>query len=188
MILYLIIIFVSALLIMGFNLIFSNITLKGVVFATLLAIVFAYVIDFIISGIVMILPKKMFNPQNKVFKVFSWEKKFYEKLKIKAWKDLIPIGKGPLGLGLRKDVLQDKNNLVYLEKFLLESCKAETMHFYSIFFGFLIIPIFKINHLGISIPVASVNAILQLLPFMVQRYTRPKLLKAQQRAIKNSKF
>ncbi len=183
MIFYLLLIFISFLLICGFNLIFASLKLKSVFFATLISIALAYLIDLIVSAIVMLLPKNFFNPKNKVFKVFSWERKFYEKIKIRAWKGLIPIGKGPLGLGLRKDILIDKNNINYLNRFLIESCRAETMHFYSVFLGFLILLLGK-NYLSITIPVAFVNAFLQLLPFMVQRYLRPKLLIALKRAEK----
>ena len=184
MILYLLLIIISFFFICGFNLLFSSLQLKTIFLSTFISIIMVYLIDLIVSAIVMLLPKKLFNAKNKIFKVFSWEKTFYEKLKIRAWKDLIPIGKGPLGLGLRKDKLKDKNDVVYLNRFLTESCKAEIMHFYSVFLGFLII-FFGHDYLSITIPVAFVNAFLQLLPFWVQRYLRPKLLIALKRAKKN---
>lgn len=177
-------ILISSLFICGINLIFSPLQLKSIFLTTIISIIIVYLIDLVVSAIVMFLPKKIFNAKNKTFKVFPWEKNFYEKLKIRAWKDLIPIGKGPLGLGLRKDRLIEKNNLDYLNRFLTESCRAETMHFYSIFLGFLVVFLSK-GYLSITLPVALVNAFLQILPFMVQRYLRPKLLKALIRAEKN---
>ncbi|MBO4936760.1 MAG: hypothetical protein J6C90_00355, partial [Clostridia bacterium] len=64
----------------------------------------------------------------------------------------------------------------------IESCRAETMHLLSSVFGFCVILLFPIKYLFmISLPVAIVNFIMQILPVMVQRYTRPKLLVLRKR-------
>lgn len=187
MILYLFIIFISGLIIISLNLIFSlgyyGLTWQYIVLGVIIGIIFEYLIDLVISAIIFALPNKWFNANKKTFKVFGWERKFYENLGIKKWKDLIPIGKGPIGIGFRKDKISDTNNPQYLLKFLTESCKAETMHFISLFASFVIIAIFPIEYVWcISIPIAMVNFILQLLPVLVQRYIRPKLLVAFKRA------
>lgn len=163
----------------------TAITWHYAVLATIVFTIFAFLIDLITSGIVMILPKKMFNHTNKMFRVFKWEKKFYEKIGIKKWKDYLPIGAGPIGIGFKKDKVYEPNNPDYILTFLQESCIAEFMHFISLLAGFIIL-IFAPPHtlFSIALPVAIVNFVLQLLPFITQRYNRPKLAVMYRRAKK----
>ena len=182
MILYLIVIFVCAFLIAGINLLCG---VSSAILTTLLSILAVYAVDLVISAIVMVLPKKLYDPYRKNFKVSQRERAFLEKLKIIKWKDLNPIGKGPIGIGMRKDKVENKNDPAYLFKFLTESCKAEVMHLISAFLGFVSVFFFPLTALSITLPVCFVNFVLQLLPFLVQRHIRPKLLLVYERASKN---
>lgn len=185
MILYILIVLICVLLIMGAN-ILSGVSFALAVSGTLGGISIVFLLDLIVAAIVMMLPKKFFNPYSKKFKTYAWEKKFYLKLRIKAWKDYIPKGNGIFGLGLRKDKVENPSSPEYLISFLIENCRAETMHAISAFAGFLIILFFPLQALSISLPIAFVNFLLQLLPVMVQRYLRPKLICAYERAERNA--
>ena len=138
-----------------------------------MAVIFAFIIDMIVSAIVMVLPSGINKPFRKVYK---WEKNFYNKLKIKSWKDYIPIGRGPIFIGMKKDSVYNPKDLHYLHKLIDECYRAEIMHLISMFMGFgvlLILP--KEVMLIVSLPVCIVNMFLQYLPFIVQRYNIPKL-------------
>lgn len=188
MIAYSIAIFVCMVIIAGLNIIFNNIiTWHYAIIATIVFTLFAFLIDLIISAIVIALPKKIFNPQSKIFKIFKWERHFYEKIGIKKWKDYLPIGAGPIGIGFKKDKVLEPDNPEYIYKFLEESCIAELMHLVSAIAGFLLLIIAPSHTLmQIVFPVCIVNFLLQALPFFTQRYNRPKLMVLHRRAVKYS--
>lgn len=128
-------------------------------------------------------PERKMNPFARVWKVHHFERRFYVKIGIRRWKDKIPETGGLL-VGFSKSAVADRHDNTYLLKFLKETCYAELMHIISIPCGFLVllltlawdsIPQF-IAWFGL--PVAIVNAVLQLLPIFVQRYVRPFLLSA----------
>lgn len=181
MLFYILIVLISALLIMGAN-ILSGVDFVQAMSGVLGGISIVFLLDLIIAAVIMILPKKLFNPFSKKFRTYAWEKKFYMYLRIKSWKDLIPKGNGIFGFGLRKDRVENPNSTEYLMSFLIENCRAETMHVISAHVGFLIVLFFSLENLSISLPIACVNFVLQVLPVMVQRYLRPKLICAYKRA------
>ena len=128
-------------------------------------------------------PERKMNPFARVWKVHHFERRFYVKIGIRRWKDKIPETGGLL-VGFSKSAVAGRHDNAYLLKFLKETCYAELMHIISIPCGFLVllltlawdsIPQF-IAWFGL--PVAIVNAVLQLLPIFVQRYVRPFLLSA----------
>ena len=141
------------------------------------SIAFIFVVDLIISAMIFITPDRWYKKENKLFKVGKWEKRFYEKIKIKSWKDIIPIGAGPFGIGFKKDKIYNKNDISYLNKFYAESCKAEVMHFLSLLSGLLTLTYLPMKYIFlIVIPFTLINLFFQILPIFVQRYIRPKLL------------
>ncbi len=141
----------------------------------LISIVVVIVIDAILAFVIRRLPNKWFHFKKRLFKIRKWEKKFYEKLKIKKWKDLIP----ELGqfTNFSKSKVTDPTNNEYVERFLLEICYGEVIHYTSILFGFLIIFLFNLKWCWcIGIPIAIANGIINMLSLMILRYNRPKLM------------
>ena len=142
---------------------------------TALAIVIIISIDGLTATCARLLPKKCADRTKKCFQVSAKEKKFYEKLKIGAWKDWIPeIGHFT---GFRKNKIDQPKNLEYLDRFLLECCYGEIGHSASVFSGFATLLFFPLTHtwVAISIPVSVVNAVLNVLPIFVLRYNAYKL-------------
>ena len=161
---------------------------------TALAAVLAIVVDALVATVCRLLPEKLANHEKKVFTVSAKEKSFYEKLKIRKWKDKVPeIGHFT---GFRKNKIADPKSVEYLDRFLLEACYGEMGHFWSLFIGFSIlllgfIPFFPTMSLwlSISIPVSIINIFLNLPSLFILRYNSYKLeilrksnLKKQQRA------
>lgn len=142
---------------------------------TALAVVAVIAVDALVSTVARLLPKKCAQHDKKIFTVSANEKKFYEKLKIRKWKDLVPeIGHFT---GFRKNKIADPKSVEYLDRFLLEACYGEIGHFFSLFLGFLILLFFPLTHMwfAISIPVAIINIFLNLPSLFILRYNSYKL-------------
>lgn len=156
---------------------------------TVVAIVTVILVDGLVATVCRLLPKRFANSADRFYQVSQKEKKFYEKLKIRKWKDKIPeIGHFT---GFRKNKIAQPQSVEYVERFLLEACYGELGHLWIMPIGFIIVALFFISEtwIALAIPVAIINAILNVLPVFVLRYNRYKLeilrknlLKKQERA------
>ena len=156
---------------------------------TAVAIVTVILVDGLVATVCRLLPKRFANSADKFYQVSQKEKKFYEQLKIRKWKDKIPeIGHFT---GFRKNKIAQPQSVEYIERFLLEACYGELGHLWIMPIGFVILALFFISEtwIALAIPVAIINAILNVLPVFVLRYNRYKLeilrknlLKKQERA------
>ena len=148
---------------------------------TMLAILAVVLVDGAVATVARLLPKGCANHESKVYVVSKEEKKFYENIKIRKWKDKIP----EMGhfTGFRKNKLADPKSLEYVERFLLESCYGEIGHFFSCFVGFVILLFYPISEiwLAVSIPVAIINIFMNLPSLLILRYNSYKL-----RVLRNS--
>ncbi len=143
---------------------------------TALAVVIVIAIDGLVSTIARLLPKKCARHEAKVFTVSAKEKKFYEKLKIRKWKDKVPeIGQFT---GFRKNKIVDPKSVEYLDRFLLEICYGEIGHFFSVFLGFTLLLFYPLTDiwLAVSIPVAIINIFMNLPSLFILRYNSYKLV------------
>ena len=146
----------------------------GLLGVTFLAIFVSFCLDGIAALTIRSLPKGKVNPFSKFFCERKGERKFYEKIGVRGWKDLIPES-GKYLCHFAKDKIAKPKDNVYILKFLRETCYAEIMHIISIPLAF--VPIFFLPYsLTIFLPVAVVNAFLQILPVIVQRYNRIRLI------------
>ncbi len=139
-----------------------------VVIASTVAVI---AIDGLFAALINALPEKWFNKEVNVTKK---EVRFYEVIKIRAWKDKV-LELGALG-NFRKNKIYDPNNNDYVKMFLMESNYGIWTHILDIISGFSIIFIFPLEYaLCFGIPVAIVNVILNILPIFILRYNIPKL-------------
>ena len=141
-----------------------------------IGIILVIIIDALTATICRLLPKKYANFENKIYLVNKKEKQFYEKLKIKVWKEKIPeIGHFT---GFRKNKITEPKNKNYIHRFLVEICYGELGHFISVFTGLLLLlfPFFKPIWWPLSIVIIIVNAFLNILPIFVLRYNSFTLL------------
>lgn len=147
------------------------------------------VATFLLAFLASLLPKKFYDPNRKLFHVFKFEKKLYEKLGIKHWKDNIPeLGKQLSGFD--KHTLAEPNNPEYIQRFLMEDCKGDFLHSISIIYSILsvFILIFFLPWpfiLTMWLPSAVVATVVHSLSLMILRYTRPKLLVLYKRLNRN---
>jgi len=185
MVLYLSIVFSAMTLICSLNIFLGEPTVNDYAQYIISAVFLCVAVEIAISGIGSLicvrLPNSLFNPNKKLFIVSKKEQRWYEKIGIKHWKNKV-WELGGLG-GFRKNKLNDANNSEYLYKFIIESNKGMVGHMINICTGFLVIFVLPIEYMWrISIPVALVGAILNLLPIMILRYNLPKLAVAYKRA------
>ena len=175
MILYLSIIGVCVAVIAGVVAPIYSVNFFYVLGVAAFAVVLVIVVDALVATICRLLPQKLANHERKCFTTSAKEKKFYEKIKIRKWKDAVPeIGQFT---GFRKNKIADPNSVEYLDRFLLEICYGELGHLLSLPLGFLILllsPGTKI-WLAVAIPVAIVNMLMNLPSLFILRYNSYKL-------------
>lgn len=191
--LYLVIILVGMILISGLNILFnSSLEWHYIILATILFVIASVIVDGIVAFLIRRLPYKWLNSESKFFEVSKKELRFYEKIGIKKWKDLVP----ELGgfTSFHKNKIVDPHNNEYLERFVLEVNYGIVIHLVSFFTSFLILFIdyqmftTSLVWLTIGLPVAIINAILIVLPTFILRYNLPRLkllMKINNRSKKN---
>ncbi len=147
-----------------------------VVFAVVVSVAASIAIDGLLAYFAHRLPARKINPYLKVYAVSNRERRLYERLRIKKWKDCLPdLGKICCGFG--KGKIEDPSSCEYLYKYMEECVYGEIAHAVSLFLGFLVLFIFPFKYaLYITLPVAFVNFVLNLLPVMALRYNRSKLM------------
>lgn len=188
MILYLSIIFIATAIIILLNCLLGGLdySVWWIIFATILSVVVEIAIQGFFAFIVHLCPNKWFSEDKRFFQVSSKERKFYEKLKIKKWKDNV-LELGALG-GFRKNHIKDASSPEYLHQFIIECNKGIITHIAGIVFGGLVIFVLPFNYiLRITLWVYLVGAFLSLLPILILRYNIPKLQVAYKRALRNKK-
>lgn len=120
------------------------------------------------------LPDRFLNAGSFYFRSHRWESsgRFYERfLRIKKWKRLLPDGAAVSKSGYRKKHLTDfsEDNL---DRFLIESCRAELTHLLAIppflLFGLFVPPyvilIMLLYAIAVNVPCVA-----------AQRYNRPRI-------------
>lgn len=145
------------------NLLWNSInTVTGVVAIIALDGLFAFLIR-------RALPKSWFMHGKRVFEVKKGERDFYNKIKIKAWKDKVP----ELGgfTGFHKSEFKSSQSAEYLGRFIMEANFGEVIHLENALFGFAICFIPWCSAPSIWIPIYCVNFVLSMLPVFILRYT-----------------
>lgn len=100
----------------------------------------------------------------KIYVCSRKEKQFYEKLKIRKWKEKVPeIGHFT---GFRKNKVAEPKNPLYIQRFLNEICYGKLGHFVSVFTGFILLTISFIlpNTFHYGLYIAIINGILNIFP------------------------
>ncbi len=183
---YIITILVSAIFIIAANVAFSPFSwayLGSLSLSVAIGVIAVIAVDGISALVIRRLtPKALYHPKKRFFEVKKGERSFYNRIKIKKWKDLVP----ELGLftGFSKSEVKDTGDKAYLERFLIESNYGMVIHLANALFGFLIMFIPLCSSPSIWIPIFIVNFILSLMPVAVLRYTSYTLLRLYKRSNK----
>ena len=187
MTLYLTIIGCFSLILYFVNIIFNLTTFSNEIVAIVIlcGVVFEIAIDGGFAAIVHFCPTKWFDIDKKIFSVSSKERKFYEKIKIRKWKDKV-VELGGLG-GFRKNELKTSSDINYIKQFIVESNKGVIVHIASCILGFVILLVFPSEcFYSISLPIAIMNIVLNIPSTFILRYNTPKLLAGYKRLVRNT--
>ena len=178
MILYGSIIFVCVCLLTGVNAVFAaprfGVSFWFILGAVLINVVAVIAVDGLFAFLIRRLPEKWFGHERRFFQVSAKDKKFYEKLKIRKWKDKVP----ELGqfTNFHKNKVAEPRNNVYLERYMLEAAYGEVIHLAGCFLGFVIIFFYPLKYwLCFGFPVAVINLIMNILPYFILRYNFYKM-------------
>ena len=163
----------SILLIFAFNMI------RCFTWSTALDLAFVIVCILLPSIIALfferILPYKCFDATQSFYKSKKNERKFYDKIKVKNWKDKIPNW-GKVG-----QVRESENqlNIHDVEKFIFQTCLGEIVHDFCVISSLISAIILMIKRpdifLNMALPIFIVYAIVNMLSIIIQRYNRPRL-------------
>lgn len=138
-------------------------------------------IHLVIAKLSNLIPLKFFKKDYFIFKTFRFERtgRFYEIIfGVKKWKKYLPDGAKIFKDGFQKKSLKKKSS-EYLERFIMETKRAELSHFMQI----LPVPIFFLFNAPIASIIMVIYAFMVNVPCMVvQRYNRPRLKKLLQRS------
>ncbi len=127
------------------------------------------------------LPLRGFREESFLFRIRRWERsgRVYRALGIKRWKELLPDGAGLYQDGFRKKRLDlHAVDELYIKRFILETCRAELVHWVII----ALIPLFFLwNPLQVAVWMIPFGLAVNLPCLLTQRYNRPRLKKILQR-------
>lgn len=118
--------------------------------------------------------QKKLKPFSKYFNVTRKQKNILSALGVKRFKKHLP----DLGFLVKfpKAKIADPKSKEYIYLYMLESCSGELGHTLAIFLGYLIIFIFPLKYyLCFGIPIATINAVLAILPILSLRFNRYSL-------------
>jgi len=136
-----------------------------------------FLVIFIPGTIIQKLPLGLFHEEGFLFRPRRWERegRIYMLLGIKRWKEFLPDGAGVFQDGFKKKRIElHKLNELYVKRFVLETCRAELVHWVII----ALIPLFFIwNPREVAVWMVPFGLEVNLTCLITQRFNRPRLQK-----------
>lgn len=165
--------FISVGAAVAVSLVTASISLLYAFLAPLFLAVFCGLLLGVLDLVIRLIPSKYWRYDKGIFAVDKREIKFYERLKIRKWKDKAVPELGA-SAGFSKKKLQS-TDAQYLELFLVETCRGEALHALGGVLAFLFLALYPVSDWYFAVPILVVNCVLNLLPCMIQRYNRYRL-------------
>lgn len=153
----------------------NSMTVQSVAFWICLNIILEIALNALIATIVSkAIKKEHFSKPSFLYNVSKKERNFYDKIKIKNWKDKV-LELGALN-GFRKNKIADSNDPQYIERFILEDKIGLVIHFYSIVFGTILAFAMPYQlYLRASLLIVFTNFGMSFPSFCILRYNLPRL-------------
>ena len=141
----------------------------------LFSVAMCIVLDgFIATIICKFIPEKAYIKENFLFKVPKCERKFYNIIKVKKWKDHT-LELGFLN-GFRKNKIVSPNDNTYIQKFIIECNRGYLTHLIAIFICVPLIFVAPQNlRLTVIMPIVITNAIINYMSVAILRNNVYKL-------------
>lgn len=134
----------------------------------------------IISGLCV---PHIFYRECKLYAVGKGEMNFYRAIRLNNWKDSI-IELGFLG-GFSKKKIATPDSPAYVDKFIYELNKGMFVHYIGVLGSFIVLALPLPGFWSVSFIVAMFSVVLNILPLMVLRYNKPRLLLLKKRLERN---
>lgn len=164
-----------------------GIPVSEAVFAHFSTCVFCAVMCGVASIISRLICRSFFSPDSALIKVTQKEVSFLEKCGVKKWKDKIP----DMGFicGFRKNLKgNEEKNPAYFGRFLYEDVVASMLHTGTILLSPLCLLFLQPELMAtIGTTTLLIAFVLNIMPVMVQRYNRPRLLRVYKSALKKER-
>lgn len=147
----------------------------------------------IVVGLILVnfIPKKWYRTDKKIYNERSYEKKLFNSIKIKSWKDYVPQLLKIDNINDAKKDNVDTKSAEYINFFISETCRSEFIHLFYIFSElFVLIVLFFIKTewaLKFGIAITIIWIIFHMMSVLIQRYNRPRLKIFLKRVEKNNK-
>lgn len=126
-----------------------------------------------------LIPITFYKQINWFFKGHPYEKRLYKIIKIGRWKRKLPEwGKV---WNFDKKHLKKELNLEYIDRFILETYRAEIGHLGMAILGFACVLVNPSDYYLMAITSSIVNCFIQIPFCLIQRYNRPRLMKIRLR-------
>ncbi len=122
----------------------------------------------------------LFNPQSWLYRQRIWERggrTYKSALKIKKWKRLLPDGVGVFEGGFKKKHLENADP-GYLERHILETCRAEFTHWVILLLALIF---FVWNEWWIGLIMVAYGLATNMPCIIAQRYNRRRLERMYER-------
>jgi glycosyl-4,4'-diaponeurosporenoate acyltransferase len=116
---------------------------------------------------------RRFRERSFLFRIRAWERSgsIYRFLGVRWWKELLPDGAGIYPQGFKKRRMMEHDEF-YLKRFILESCRAEFVHWIIL----AETPLFFLwNPFPSAFYMIPFSLAINLPCIIVQRYNRPRL-------------
>src|SRR6056297_1128566 len=139
-----------------------------------------FLVIFIPGALIQRIPLHHFDENHFLYRTRSWEGggRVYLWFGIKKWKKYLPDGAGIFRGGFRKKNIR-RTDALYLKRFVLETCRAELVHWVII----ALIPLFFIwNPLEVAVWMIPFGLAVNLPCLITQRYNRPRLQKVTKKS------
>gem|GEM_PF-402838 len=181
---------IAVLLVASINLIFDF------RFATILNFLITFlflILPTVVVGLIMVnfIPKNWYRTDKKIYTEKSFEKSFFNIIKIKRWKDYVPQLLKIDNINDAKKDNVDTKSVEYINFFISETCRSEFLHLFYIFSElFVLIVLFFIKTewaLKFGIAITIIWIIFHMMSVLIQRYNRPRLKTFLKRIEKNNK-
>lgn len=123
------------------------------------------------------IPRKYFDTSKKSFKDTSTKQKICNAIKVKSWKDKIPVGGRVAGFRMNK--LDRPKDVAYLDRYVYESCFADWLHsiiaIWSLIGAGLIFVAKRELFFRIALPFALLFCYQNICSVLIQWYMRPRI-------------
>jgi glycosyl-4,4'-diaponeurosporenoate acyltransferase len=128
-----------------------------------------------------------FDPESWLYRERRWERngKIYKMfLGVKAWKRFLPDGAAVSRSGFRKKHLKNRDAL-YIQRFILETCRAELVHWVIFVFSF----VFLIwNDWWVGMIMIAYALMVNIPCIIAQRYNRARLKRFNRRCAERTLY